>query len=130
MSGAPAGTVQALRARTAGRSAGVGRRRALAGSVTTATVLPVMSKNSTEGAFLGGTPSSVPLHDRSDVACTQAMLGYIASKDHVNVLFKWHVLRQTTSSGHQDARRRRIAASTRSALPLPETAASGATLSA
>jgi hypothetical protein len=42
------GTVQALRARTAGRSAGVGRRKALAGSVTTATVLPVMSKNSTE----------------------------------------------------------------------------------
>ncbi len=41
-------TAQALRARTAGRSAGVGRRRALAGSVTTATVLPVMSKNSTE----------------------------------------------------------------------------------
>ena len=39
---------QALRARTAGRSAGVGRRRALAGSVTTATVLTVMSKNSTE----------------------------------------------------------------------------------
>ena len=38
----------ALRARTAGRSAGVGRRRALAGRVTTATVLPVMSKNSTE----------------------------------------------------------------------------------
>jgi hypothetical protein len=44
--GAP--TTQALSARTAGRSAGVGRRRALAGSVTTATVLPVMSKNSTE----------------------------------------------------------------------------------
>ena len=42
------GTIQALRARTAGRSAGVGRRRALAGNVTTATVLPVMSKNSTE----------------------------------------------------------------------------------
>jgi hypothetical protein len=41
-------TVQALRARTAGRSAGVGRRRALAGNVTTATVLPVMSKNSTD----------------------------------------------------------------------------------
>lgn len=40
--------VQALRARTAGRSAGVGRRRALAGSATTATVLPVVSKNSTE----------------------------------------------------------------------------------
>ena len=41
-------TTQALRARTAGRSAGVGNRRALTGSVTTATVLPVMSKNSTE----------------------------------------------------------------------------------
>ena len=39
---------QALSARAAGRSAGVGTRRALAGSVTTATVLPVMSKNSTE----------------------------------------------------------------------------------
>lgn len=39
---------QALRARTAGRSAGVGIRKALAGSVTTATVLSVMSKNSTE----------------------------------------------------------------------------------
>lgn len=39
---------QALSARTAGRSAGVGRRRALAGSVTTATVFPIMSKNSTE----------------------------------------------------------------------------------
>ena len=38
----------ALRARTAGRSAGVGRRRAPAGSVATATVLPVMSKNSIE----------------------------------------------------------------------------------
>jgi hypothetical protein len=42
------GTDQALRARTAGRSAGVGTRRALAGSATTATVFPVMSKNSTE----------------------------------------------------------------------------------
>jgi hypothetical protein len=41
-------TAQALRARTAGRSAGVGRRRALAGSVTTAIVFPVMSKNSSE----------------------------------------------------------------------------------
>ena len=41
-------TAQAVRARTAGRSAGVGRRRALAGSVTTPTVLPVMSKNSIE----------------------------------------------------------------------------------
>ena len=41
-------TCQALRARTAGRSAGVGKRRALACSVTTVTVLPVMSKNSTE----------------------------------------------------------------------------------
>src|SRR5712691_5181834 len=38
----------ALSARTAGRSVGVGRRRALAGTVTTATVLPIMSKNSTE----------------------------------------------------------------------------------
>ena len=37
-----------LRARTADRSGGVGRRRALAGNVSTATVLPVMSKNSTE----------------------------------------------------------------------------------
>src|ERR1700674_834678 len=33
----------ALRARTAGRSAGVGRRNALAGTVTTATVLPAVS---------------------------------------------------------------------------------------
>jgi len=41
-------TDYALRARTAGRSAGVGRRNALAGIVTTVTVLPVMSKNSTE----------------------------------------------------------------------------------
>jgi hypothetical protein len=41
-------TAQALRARTAGRSAGVDRRRAFAGSVATATVFPVMSKNSTE----------------------------------------------------------------------------------
>ena len=48
---------QALRARTAGRSAGVGRRRALAGSVTTATVLPVMSKNSTEYPS-SGTPGT------------------------------------------------------------------------
>ena len=40
--------IQALSARTAGRSAAVGSRRALAGTVTTATVLPVMSKNSTE----------------------------------------------------------------------------------
>ena len=40
--------VYKLRARTAGRSAGEGRRRALAGRVTTATVLPVMSKDSTE----------------------------------------------------------------------------------
>ena len=39
---------QALRARTAGRSAGAGKRRALAGSVATVTVFPVMSKNSTE----------------------------------------------------------------------------------
>ena len=39
---------QALSARTVGLSAGVGRRKALAGSVDTATVLPVMSKNSTE----------------------------------------------------------------------------------
>src|SRR6478672_868961 len=39
---------QALRARTAGRSAGEGRRSALSGTVTTATVLPVMLKNSTE----------------------------------------------------------------------------------
>lgn len=38
----------ALRARTAGRSAGVGSRRAPAGSVATATVFPVMSKNSME----------------------------------------------------------------------------------
>ena len=48
----------ALRARTAGRSAGVGRRNALAGTVTTATVLPVISKNSTEypsSATLGTT---------------------------------------------------------------------------
>ena len=42
------GMSQALRARTAGRSAGVGSRRALAGSVATVTVFPVMSKNSTE----------------------------------------------------------------------------------
>jgi hypothetical protein len=39
---------QALRGRTAGRSAGVGRRSALTGTATTATVLPVMLKNSTE----------------------------------------------------------------------------------
>ena len=39
--------VHALRARTVGRSAGVGTRRALAGSVATVTVFPVMSKNST-----------------------------------------------------------------------------------
>jgi hypothetical protein len=31
-----------------GRSADVGRRRALAGSVTTVTALPIVSKNSTE----------------------------------------------------------------------------------
>jgi len=48
-----------------GRSAGVGSRRALAGSVTTATVLPVMSKNSTEYPSSGvpGTayrPTTVP----------------------------------------------------------------------
>ena len=47
----------ALRARTAGRSAGVGRRNALAGTVTTATVLPVMSKNSTEYPS-SGTPGT------------------------------------------------------------------------
>lgn len=40
--------VQALSALTVGRSAGVGNRSALAGNVATATVLPVMSKNSTE----------------------------------------------------------------------------------
>ena len=39
---------QALSARTAGRSACVGSLNALAGTVTTPTVLPVMSKNSTE----------------------------------------------------------------------------------
>jgi hypothetical protein len=39
---------QALRARTPVDPVGGGRRRALAGSVTTATVLPVLSKNSTE----------------------------------------------------------------------------------
>lgn len=38
----------ALRARTAGWSSVVGMRTALAGTVITATVLPVMSKNSTE----------------------------------------------------------------------------------
>jgi hypothetical protein len=43
-------TAQALSARTAGRSVGVGTRRAFAGSVTTATVLPVMSKNSNAAA--------------------------------------------------------------------------------
>ena len=46
-------TTQAVRARTAGRSAGVGRRRALAGSVTTATVLPVMSKGMAYLGYLG-----------------------------------------------------------------------------
>src|SRR5262245_24384815 len=39
---------QAVSARTAGRSACVGSRTALADTVTTPTVLPVMSKNSTE----------------------------------------------------------------------------------
>lgn len=38
----------ALTARTAGRSACVGMRKAPVGTVTTATVFPVMSKNSTE----------------------------------------------------------------------------------
>jgi hypothetical protein len=42
------GRTYARSARTAGRSAGVGMRNALAGTAATATVLPVMSKNSTE----------------------------------------------------------------------------------
>lgn len=53
----------ALSARTVGRSAGVGRRTALAGTVITATVLPTMSKNSIEyplGVGRAATPECLP----------------------------------------------------------------------
>jgi hypothetical protein len=78
-------TIRALRARAAGRSAGVGSRRALAGSVTTPTVLPVMSKKLDEVAVLADASDGMALYDGADVAGTNAALGDIVSQDHLSV---------------------------------------------
>jgi hypothetical protein len=49
----------------------VRRRSALAGSVTTATVLPVVSKKLDRVAFLWNTGQAVLLHDRYDIASAE-----------------------------------------------------------
>jgi hypothetical protein len=77
-------TAQVLRARTAGRSAGVGRRRALAGSVTPATVLPVMSKKLDGVAFLGDSGYGVLLRERSIVAPPR--VGAFSSEDACRII--------------------------------------------
>jgi hypothetical protein len=69
--------VYALTARTAGRSAGVGRRNALAGTVTTATVAGHVEE--LDGIpLLRCAPYDVVLDERANVSGAQAVFGDVA----------------------------------------------------
>ncbi len=85
-------TTQALRARTAGRSAGVGRRRALAGQRDHGDRIAGHVEKLDRAALLGDTRYRMPFHDRSDVASTQPTLGDVAGQDHVSVYVEGHGL--------------------------------------